>query len=863
MYIKIINFLVRNEKILTGFFLCFVIFIIWSWTFNILSLRAWVTPLGYQGDAWLGFAIAKTYMTGEINPFFYQYISTLNAPHVANWNDYPVTEDILFMAMGWLGRVIGLYAAANLMVLLAHVLAGLSFWYVCRNLKYKSEFAFAGAIVYSFSHYIMARGLGHLVLTHYWHIPLLLMVTGWVFSKRSIPINSNKFIASVVISIICGALNPYYTAMFLQFLGFGLLLHVVRKQYSGIVLPTILIIVVFTTFLLMNANILIYALENGKNLVAGARNLASLEVYALKIPELVLSSGNHPIKTFVDFSQKNYFEVAFVKGEYWSPYLGFAASTGLILLAVSSLYRLFQGKLELIPIQFWLIVWILLYSIVGGFNLLLGTFGLEYFRATNRYSIFILTICLIFLVKFLSRNCKNSLIIPVAFILIFIGLSEEMQGRILKRPPAINPIAAQINSDKAFSLTVEGQMPNAMVFQLPVAGFPEVGPINKMGDYEHFRPYLYTNTLHYSYGTNKGRGDTDWQSRVSKLHPSDMAKKLEAYGFGVIMINKKGFVDGGKSLINDLLQDGKKIISENVDLVAFKLQPSLNPEPVDSWVKYETGWSDDEGTHRWSKASKSKITVINNAKIEKTFILEFKISSLSPGVVSIGIDDYNLSKIDLNEVGLVKHFPRTKIKLRPGKNSLVFDSNIRPVNPQNGDNRLLSFKISDFTFESEEVLSKLKNEVNVNSPVEKLVEVGKIALTEIQQQQVPTPVIQDHFPRFGSGWSTDEGTHRWADSGHAEILITNHDNRPRSYSLEFKMTALTPRIIDVSIGSKYIGNVNIEKLFKKIHYKHSNIILQPGVNILSFDTITLPVRPNNGDYRKLSFQISELIFEPD
>jgi hypothetical protein len=196
--------------------------------------------------------------------------------------------------------------------------------------------------------------------------------------------------------------------MFLHFLIFGLLLHIVRKQYSRVIFSSILIVIVFTTFLLMNVNILIYALENGKNLVAGARNLASLEVYALKIPELVLSSGNHPLKTFVEFGQKKYFEVAFVKGEYWSPYLGTVASTGLILMTVSSLYRLLQGKLKLIPVQFWLIVWILLYSLVGGINLLRGTFGLEYFRATNRYRIFILTMGNQF--KSNSNNISNIII---------------------------------------------------------------------------------------------------------------------------------------------------------------------------------------------------------------------------------------------------------------------------------------------------------------------------------------------------------------------------------------------------------------------------------------------------------------------
>ena len=95
------------------------------------------------------------------------------------------------------------------------------------------------------------------------------------------------------------------------------------------------------------------------------------------------------------------------------------------------------------------------------------------------------------------------------------------------------------------------------------------------------------------------------------------------------------------------------------------------------------------------------------------------------------------------------------------------------------------------------------------------------------------------------------------------IFITNHENRPRSYSLDFKLTALTPRIIEVSIGSQSLGYVNIENLFRKIQFKHSGIILPPGESVLTFNTETLPVRPKNGDDRKLSFQISDFNFSAD
>lgn len=852
----------KQEKLLSVVFLCIVIFLVWSWAYNILSLSAWDTPVGYQGDGWMALGFAKAYLNGEISPFVYQYVPTLNAPFFANWNDYAVTEDFVFASMGWLGRLIGLFPATNFILLLAHLMAGVTFWYVCRHLKYDSVFSIAGAIVYAFSHYIMARGLGHLVLSYFWHIPLLLLLVSWLFSRDRIPLKSNKFVAAVAISAICGLFNPYYTGMYLQFLGFGLLLHLVRRDFQKSTIALILIVVTFAAFFSMNANTILYGLENEVNSVTGARNLASLEVYGLKIPELLLTPGNHPWTSFVNFSRQNYYGVSFVRGEYWSPYLGIVSIIGLFLLLGISFYRLLQGKLQLIPLQFWLVIWILMYSLIGGLNLLLGVVGIEYFRATNRYSIFILTICLLFLIKFLSRNCPKILIYPVALAMVLVALTEELHGRYSNPPPAINPITLEVVSDKNFALSVERQMPNSMVFQLPVADFPEIGPIHEMGDYEHLRPYLYTKTLHYSYGTNKGRGDTDWQVEVASLTPNEMAKKLEAFGFGVIILNRKGYIDGGRSLIEELVTHGKQVIAENKDLVAVRLTPSVSPEAIESWLTFSSGWSDDEGTHRWSESSDSKISIVNNASYARPFILTLKLSALTPRIVNVSIDNETIDAIDLSETGVEKTLPNTEIILPPGKTTLNFSSDERPVSPGNGDRRLLSFKLRDFSFESKESFNKRKDNDAITVPFSEM---------PISDSTGHKATIRAEFPRnsdgplvyFAAGWSADEITHRWSESRHASIIVTNDRNESHPYTLEFMMTTITPRQIKIKVGTQDLEDIDLVSPFETVKYERSGIILPPGKSVLSFDTDSYPVSPGNKDTRKLSFQISKFKISPE
>ena len=213
-----------------------VIVIIWCIIYGRTSLSAWTTlveyrgEVSYRGDAIYMLANAKAFLNGEIMPVLQKFVKSLGAPFVANWNDFPRAHPI-FEAMGWLGRGIGLFASANAILLLAHVLAGLSFFWVAKALKYKTAFSLAGAILFAFSPFIICRNLGHLTVAYYWHVPLFLLVTWWTYSGR-ITLWGRKCWIAAAVSLLTGTFNPYYTCMYVQFLGFGVLLHFVRKQWS-------------------------------------------------------------------------------------------------------------------------------------------------------------------------------------------------------------------------------------------------------------------------------------------------------------------------------------------------------------------------------------------------------------------------------------------------------------------------------------------------------------------------------------------------------------------------------------------------------------------------------------------------------
>lgn len=656
------------------------------------SILAWQTPLLYGADAWLDLGFAKAYMDGEIFPVAYKWVAHLNAPFPANWNDYPLTEEFIFASMGWLGKVVGLFPAANFMVLLAHLLAGLSFWYVGRELNYRPAFVFAGALLFAFSNYIFYRSLPHIVLSYYWDVPLMLMVSWWAYSSAAIQIKSRKWLIGVVVAVISGTFNPYYTGMFLQFLGFAVLLHLARKQYHLTSFPLLLLGVTMGSFLIMNGDTVSYSWFHGGNPQAVSRGLGNLEQFGLKIPELVFPPAYHRWHFWAQYGQNYYFLPAMIKGEMGAPYLGIVGLIGLTWLMGAALYRLLQGRLQLIPVHAWQILWILLYSLVGGINLLLGTFGLMLFRGTNRYSIVILAIALLFLVRQLSRKCPERWVLPLAIGIITIGLWDQL-------PPKVSEIQIQqasdfVQSDRNFATVLESKMlQSSMVFQLPVIDFPEYGLFKQMADYEHLRPYLFTQRLHYSYGTNKGRGDADWQIELSKLAPADMAAKLEAFGFGAVMINRKGFEDKGVRLIDELVSSDRPVLSDNGELIAIGLNPAVT---TISPTVYSIGWSGYEGDLRWAVSKHAEITIWNSGNKPKPAIIEFGLMTLKPRNVRIGINDKTLQNYTLGISGETAHFKLNPVILVPGQNILFIETDSSPELPGNGDPRKLSFGISSF-----------------------------------------------------------------------------------------------------------------------------------------------------------------------
>jgi len=211
--------------------LVIIISTIWCVIYQRTSIEVWKVPLVYESDALKFLAISKAFQDGDIVPIFQKNVKNLNAPFEANWNDWPITEELVFATIGWLGRIFGLFASANLVVLLSQILAGISFWAVARVIKCKWEFALVGGVLYAFSPYLLTRNLLHVQVTVCFHVPLFLLVSWWAFSRDKMKLWDSYWWFAAVVSLVTGILSPYYSFIYIQFLIFALLYHLLNKNW--------------------------------------------------------------------------------------------------------------------------------------------------------------------------------------------------------------------------------------------------------------------------------------------------------------------------------------------------------------------------------------------------------------------------------------------------------------------------------------------------------------------------------------------------------------------------------------------------------------------------------------------------------
>ena len=540
-------------------------------------------PIAYEGDAFSVLTTIQGYAEGDTNPVMPRFLDRLNAPFKGVWSDYP-QEKMVFWPAGFLVAWLGVALGSTVYVLFLQVLAGGAFYFAGKFLLRsdgREVWLVAGAVLFGLAPYAFLRNLQHLALTAYWPVPLLVVTLIWLgwpertrFSLRS------GLIFSCLAAFIGGNFNPYYLGPFLVLLSLLALGALVQRKWSAVGIFALVFGSAIVGFLLQNIDTFIHVAQSGKNPEAVSRNLWWMTKFSLYLPDLFFPRA-HMSEWVSKISWSIYHGRVPEQlwGESQTAYIGLIAGGGLVALLASGVILICARKYEAVSPFFWLSSGVILFSVVGGVNYLLGSFGFLLLRAANRSSIILACMALYFLCEYGPSRIGKGWKIFLAMLLVAVGVWDQLPKYPKWEEDVRQRAWKDFERDRGFFSELEKALPKgAMVFEFPVKDYPEMGPIRDMGDYEHFRPVLHTNDLRISYGTIKGRGDTYWQKAMTSKTPEEIRAMLERYGFAAILINRKAYEDSGSSLLTGLETAGAKPLMENQDFYVLGLLP--NPKPV-------------------------------------------------------------------------------------------------------------------------------------------------------------------------------------------------------------------------------------------------------------------------------------------
>ena len=654
--------------------------VIWGWQHHRLRWADWSQPLDYTGDSLEILARFQAAAEGDLVPFGSHVIHRLGAPGGANWNEYPGSDDLANYGLGVVARVVGVFAASNLASLLAYLSAAAAFYWCARLLRVRWEWAAAGALLFAFSFFNLSRGLPHLWLTYTGTVPLALFTCAVIAGgRRTVRRPAWRWLCLGTAAVL-GAANPYNLFLYFQLLAWALLAAWLRARWSANVrLGLSCLGVAALVFVAIHARMTLSVVDEGAAPLL-VRNYAGTEIYGLKPIELFVPPGEHHCDWLAAIGHR-YVRWTDWRGEGFSPYLGIVGAVGLIWLlagfAVSALRRRAPWPGQALPA-----IWILFFSAIGGVNGILAFyFGLSVFRASNRNSVFLLSLALLFVAARLSRMTRNWRTVwrvGAAGLIAVVGLWDQLPQR--KSAADRQAIADRVAADQQFGGQIEAQLgPQAMVFQLPVLDFPEDLPQLGVNEYDHFRLMLVTRTLRFTYGELKNRARDAWQHDCQRMTPAALVRTLESYGFAALCIDRLGYEDHAAKLLADLAAAGRAetIAGPSGQQVVVRLRPAARLQPpLARGFTFGRGWnrrSRDEAASepRWSNGSAS-LSYDNSLSQPLPASIQFVLSSAGDRTVRFLLNGREVGRLHLSAAECEFRLPA--LQFQPGINRLDLET---------------------------------------------------------------------------------------------------------------------------------------------------------------------------------------------
>jgi phosphoglycerol transferase len=423
-----------------------------------------------------------------------------------------------------------------------------------RILKISPLSATVTGILYAFLPYHFLRGPGHLYLANYSMVPVVVAIAirqlmpsplishvpktmrpkewlGWGLLPQTFLVLCTVLIGSMM--------GMYYAAFGLVLItATGIVGAVAFASFDRLRATGVLLITMTLALIVQILPVIFFQRQYGNNLAVISRSLAEIESYGLKITGLLTPVINHRIDALASFSQKATYVP--LPSENTSA-LGIVGAISIVCVIGTAIIAALRGRQsKYLPLALTAGFAIML-GTIGGVAQFVGQLGFTPLRAWNRISVviaFVAFASLGLVIDDLRKSSRKKRILTSVFIPLLLPLSiMDMSPRFT----VPNSTTREWLSDSNLVRKVEKYFgPDSAVFQLPVMRFPENGPIFRLGDYEHFKGYLHSESLRWSYGGVKGR-EADWQLKLPSIPTSSSLECLAALDFEVLWVNLEGF----------------------------------------------------------------------------------------------------------------------------------------------------------------------------------------------------------------------------------------------------------------------------------------------------------------------------------
>ena len=689
-------------------------------------------PFTYAGDA----VVYSTFIKGIVDNGWYYHNLFVGLPSGLHMYDFPLPDTFHFLSLKLLSLFTSDHALIlNLFFLLTFPLTALTSLYVFRHFGVSYLPALLGSVLYTCLPYHFFRGEVHLFYSAYYMVPLMVLVILWTYfgrlhlvkretGKWRFGFRNFKTVFSLLVAIIIASTGAYYSffGCFLLLVAGALALALKKDVYA--LLTSIILVVVMALTVAVNLSPSIVYLRKHGNPQSMVRGPGEAETFALKISQLLLPVTDHRVPWFAQLKTKyNYGPLI---NENNNATLGLIGSAGFLILlgALFASRRARESSPEsptdlLLPLSKFNMAAVLL-GTIGGFSSLFALLVSPQIRSYNRISIYIGFFCLFAVVLLLEalaqrkiRSTASRIVFAVFLgVLLIVGILDQTSKFFVPPFAALN---AEFKDNRDFIAKVEQSVPgNSMIFQLPYIPFPEHPPVNDMVDYDHFKAYLHSRSLRWSYGAIRGREGDVWQKSIATRPLPELVETLAFSGFNGIYVDRFGYSDRGVAVESELSKlIGKGPIASNSGRLSFFSLLEYNKHLRDKYTESEWierqelalhsliitwggSFSDLEmspgKTWRWC-SSQGTLDLYNTANRERKVVLELSLSSgyeeLSNLIIRSPLHN-ETRQININPSPLT-----LTLTIPPGHTTIEFTSDAKRVKAP-ADPRYMVFRVDDF-----------------------------------------------------------------------------------------------------------------------------------------------------------------------